>query len=119
MMYQSFADGRGPLDRTRHDRPADQRDRDRPRRLDGGRMISHPTAAELTEAIAAFEAEPVVPGDARQAFLIRVTDNARATLAREAEHGARLEAEAIDRLLRAAGRDGRLRRVERRTLPAD
>lgn len=61
-------------------------------------MISHPTAAELAEGVAAFEAEPVIPGDARQAFLARVADNARATLAREAEHGARLEAEAVERL---------------------
>lgn len=61
-------------------------------------MISHPTAAELSEAIAAFEAAPAVPGDARQAFLTRVTENARAILAREAAHGARLEAEAVERL---------------------
>ena len=61
-------------------------------------MISHPTAAELSDAIAAFEGEPRLPGDARQAFLARVTDNARATLAREAEHGARLEDEAVERL---------------------
>jgi hydroxypyruvate isomerase len=61
-------------------------------------MISHPTAAELSEAIAAFDAGPAKPGDARHAFLARVTDNARATVAREAEHGARLEAEAIERL---------------------
>ena len=26
-------------------------------------MISHPTAAELAEAIAAFEAETAIPGD--------------------------------------------------------
>ncbi len=69
-------------------------------------MISHPTAAELSEAIAAFEAEPVIPGDARQAFLTRVTDNARATLAREAEHGARLEAEAVARLSDLLGETG-------------
>lgn len=61
-------------------------------------MISHPTAAELTEAIATFEAEAVIPGEARQTFLARVTDNARATLAREAKHGARLETEAVERL---------------------
>jgi hypothetical protein len=61
-------------------------------------VISHPTAVELTEAVASFEAEPAIPGDARQTFLARVTDNARATLAREAEHGARLEAEAVERL---------------------
>lgn len=69
-------------------------------------MISHPTAAELTEAIAAFEAEPAIPGDARQAFLTRVTDNARATLAREAEHGAPLEAEAVERLTKLMGEPG-------------
>lgn len=66
-------------------------------------MISHPTAAELSKAIAAFEAEPAIPGDARQAFLTRVADNARATLAREAEHGARLEAEAVERLTKLMG----------------
>ena len=69
-------------------------------------MISHPTAAELTEGIAAFEAEPAIPGDARQAFLARVTENARATLAREAEHGARLEAEAVERLSALMGETG-------------
>lgn len=69
-------------------------------------MISHPTAAELAEAIAAFEAEPTIPGDARQAFLARVTDNARATLAREAEHDARLETEAVDRLTALLGEIG-------------
>jgi hypothetical protein len=61
-------------------------------------MISHPTAVELSEAIAAFDAQASTPGDARHAFLARVTDNARATVAREAEHGARLEAEAVERL---------------------
>jgi len=61
-------------------------------------VIRHPTGAELAQAIAAFEAEPVTPGDARRAFLARVADNARAALAREAEHGARLEAEATKRL---------------------
>lgn len=69
-------------------------------------MISHPTAAELDEAIATFEAEPAIPGDARQAFLARVTDNARATLAREAEHGARLETEAVERLQALLGEAG-------------
>jgi len=69
-------------------------------------MISHPTAAELAQAIAAFEAEPVRPGDARQAFLARVADNARAALAREAEHGARLEGEAVDRLTALLGETG-------------
>jgi hypothetical protein len=69
-------------------------------------MISHPTAAELTEAVAAFDAEPAIPGDARQAFLTRVADNARATLAREAEHGARLEVEAVARLGALMGETG-------------
>jgi hypothetical protein len=35
-----------------------------------------------------------------------VTDNARATLAREAEHGARLEAEAVERLTALLGQAG-------------
>lgn len=69
-------------------------------------MISHPTAAELTEAVAAFDAETVLPGDARQAFLARVADNARATLAREAEQGASLEAEAVERLSALLGETG-------------
>ncbi len=61
-------------------------------------MISHPTAAELAEAVAAFDAEVAAPGDARHAFLARVADNARAILEREARDGARLEAEAVERL---------------------
>lgn len=69
-------------------------------------MITHPTAAELAEGVAAFEAEPVIPGDARQAFLARVADNARATLAREAELGAGLEAEAVERLTALLGETG-------------
>jgi hypothetical protein len=69
-------------------------------------MISHPTAAELSEAIAAFEAEPAVPRDARHAFLARVADNARATLARESAQGARLEAEAVHRLSALLGEAG-------------
>jgi hypothetical protein len=67
-------------------------------------MMRHPTAAELAQALAAFETEPAV--DARQAFLARVADNARATLAREAEHGARLEAEATQRLTALLGQTG-------------
>lgn len=69
-------------------------------------MISHPTAAELSEAIAAFDAEPAAPGDTRHAFLARVADNARATVAREVEHGATLEAEAVARLRALLGREG-------------
>ena len=69
-------------------------------------MISHPTAAELSEAIAAFDAEPAAPGDARRAFLARVAENARATIVREAELGATLEAEAMDRLRTLLASDG-------------
>lgn len=69
-------------------------------------MISHPTANELSDAIAAFDAEPARPGDARYAFLARVADNARATVAREADLGAILEAEATQRLRTLLGRDG-------------
>lgn len=69
-------------------------------------MISHPTAAELSAAIAAFDAEAAAPGDPRQAFLARVADNARATVAREAAQGAALEREAEDRLRTLLGREG-------------
>ncbi len=69
-------------------------------------MIDHPSAAELAEAVAAFDAEAVTPGDARHAFLARVADNARAALAREAEHGARLEIEAVERLTALMGEAG-------------
>ena len=34
-------------------------------------MIRHPTAAELTTAVAAFDEETAAPGDARHAFLAR------------------------------------------------
>lgn len=74
-------------------------------------MISHPTAAELTEAIAAFDAEAATPGDARHAFLARVADNARATLAREAELGATLEVEAVGRLSALLGETGDFARL--------
>ncbi len=69
-------------------------------------MISHPTAAELSEAIVAFDAQPAAPGDARHVFLARVADNARATVAREAELGAMLEMEAVERLRALLGLDG-------------
>lgn len=74
-------------------------------------MISHPTAAELADAIAIFDDQPAEPGDARHAFLVRVTDNARATLAREAEHGARLETESAERLRTLLGQDGEFSRL--------
>ncbi|AAK23415.1 DUF6285 domain-containing protein [Caulobacter vibrioides] len=69
-------------------------------------MITHPTAAELAQAVAAFDAEVTTPGDARHAFLSRVADNARAILAREAEQGATLEAEATARLGDLLGETG-------------
>lgn len=69
-------------------------------------MISHPTATELSEAIATFDATPGAPDDPREVFLARVTENARATLARETEHGARLQEEARERLHALLGRDG-------------
>ena len=74
-------------------------------------MISHPTVAELSEAIATFDAQTIEPGDARHAFLARVTVNARATVAREAEHGAQLEAEALARLRTLLGHDGEFSRL--------
>ncbi|ENZ83870.1 MULTISPECIES: DUF6285 domain-containing protein [Caulobacter] len=61
-------------------------------------MIRHPTAAELTTAVAAFDEETAAPGDARHAFLARVADNARAILEREARDGERIETEARARL---------------------
>ena len=67
-------------------------------------MITHPTAAELREALAAVEAGP--PGDARAAFLARVADNARATLEREATLGPAAEAAAVERLRALLGADG-------------
>ena len=59
-------------------------------------MITHPTAAELREALAGVETEP--PGDARAAFIARVADNARATLEREAALGPTAQAAAVARL---------------------
>jgi hypothetical protein len=67
-------------------------------------MITHPTAAELHEALAAVEAGP--PGDARAAFIARVADNARATLEREATLGPAAERAAIERLKALLGADG-------------
>jgi hypothetical protein len=67
-------------------------------------MITHPSATELTEALAAVEAGP--PGDARAAFIARVADNARATLEREAALAPAAEAAAIARLRTLLGVDG-------------
>ncbi|CAN5187406.1 DUF6285 domain-containing protein [soil metagenome] len=67
-------------------------------------MITHPTAAELREALAGVEAGS--PGDARAAFIARVADNARATLEREAALGPAAEAAAVDRLRALLGMKG-------------
>ncbi len=67
-------------------------------------MITHPTAAELSEALAAVGAGPA--GDPRATFLTRVADNARATLEREAALGPAAEAAAVERLRALLGQDG-------------
>uniref|UniRef100_B0SZW8 DUF6285 domain-containing protein n=1 Tax=Caulobacter sp. (strain K31) TaxID=366602 RepID=B0SZW8_CAUSK len=67
-------------------------------------MITHPTAAELSEALAGLEAGP--PGDARAAFIARVADNARATLEREAALGPAAQAAAVARLRALLGLEG-------------
>jgi hypothetical protein len=67
-------------------------------------MITHPTAAELAQALTAVEAGP--PGDARAAFIARVADNARATLEREAALAPAAEAAAIERLRTLLTLDG-------------
>ena len=67
-------------------------------------MITHPTAAELREALAGVETGQ--PGDARAAFIARVADNARATLDREAALGPAAEAAAVERLRVLLGMEG-------------
>ncbi|KQY92179.1 protein kinase [Caulobacter sp. Root1455] len=71
-------------------------------------MITHPTAAELAEALDAVEAGPeaTLAGDARAAFIARVADNARATLEREAALGPSAEAAAVTRLSALLGLEG-------------
>ncbi|CAN5139462.1 DUF6285 domain-containing protein [soil metagenome] len=66
-------------------------------------MITNPSAAELTEALAAFDASAT---DARATFLARVADNARATLEREAALGPAAEAAGVARLKALLGEDG-------------
>lgn len=67
-------------------------------------MITHPTAAELTDALAGIETGP--PGDTRAAFIARVADNALATLEREAALGSSAETAAVERLRALLGLDG-------------
>jgi hypothetical protein len=67
-------------------------------------VITHPTAAELDEALTKVEAGP--PGDARAAFIARVADNARTTLEREAALGPAAERAAVERLRMLLGMGG-------------
>ena len=67
-------------------------------------MITHPTAAELTQALEAVDTG--APGDPRAAFLARVADNARTTLEREAGLGPAAEAAATARLRALLDMDG-------------
>ncbi len=65
-------------------------------------MITHPTAAELLDAVEAF-----TPGAAaRDAFLARVAENARAIVEREREQGPTAEAAAVQRLTALLGHGG-------------
>jgi hypothetical protein len=70
-------------------------------------VITHPTAAELAQALAGIETGPegLWPSDARAAFIARVADNARATLEREAALGPPAEAAAVERLRALLGVD--------------
>jgi hypothetical protein len=67
-------------------------------------MITHPTAGELAQALAAFE--DAADGDGRAAFLARVADNARATLERETALGPAAETAAVARLRGLLGAEG-------------
>lgn len=67
-------------------------------------MITHPRAAELEEALAAFQAGPA--NDPRAVFLARVADNARATLEREAALAPAAREAATQRLRALLDQDG-------------
>lgn len=67
-------------------------------------MISHPTAAELAEAVARFEAHRTQ--SERDAFLARVAGNALAIIEREAELGPAAQAAAVERLTALLGQPG-------------
>lgn len=63
-------------------------------------MITHPTSGELLDAVTRFLEERVAPQMRdRDAFLVRVAINALATVKREGEQSAALEAGARDRLV--------------------
>lgn len=67
-------------------------------------MITHPTAAELADALSVADAASA--GDGRAMFLARVADNARATLEREAILGPAAEFAATGRLRALLGLEG-------------
>jgi hypothetical protein len=72
-------------------------------------MTTHPTAAELLEAVSGFietRAAPQLTG--RDAFLARVAVNALAVVKRELELGPAAEAAAAERLEALLGDDGPL-----------
>jgi hypothetical protein len=70
-------------------------------------MITHPTSAELLDAVARFLEERALPQmQDRDAFLVRVAVNALATVKREGEAGAAMEAAAHARLVALLGHDG-------------
>ena len=70
-------------------------------------MITHPSSAELLDAVTRFLEQQVAPQmKDRDAFLVRVAVNALATVKRESEQGAAMEAAAKVRLVELLGRDG-------------
>jgi hypothetical protein len=69
-------------------------------------MISHPTAAELTEAVRRFLDEQAAPKlEGRDAFLARVAANALAAVERELQLAPAAEAAARQRLVALLGRE--------------
>src|SRR5690606_36867217 len=93
---------------TDHDRPPDQRGRDRPPRPAGARrMTQNPTAAELIGAVIGFIEQRAAPQlKDRDAFLAKVAVNALAAVKREIELGPQARAEATARLIALLGHDG-------------
>ena len=70
-------------------------------------MISHPTSAELLDAVSRFLEQQVAPQmKDRDAFLVRVAVNALATVKREGGAGAAMETGASSRLVDLLGHDG-------------
>jgi hypothetical protein len=70
-------------------------------------MTTHPTAAELLEAVSGFiETRAATHLTGRDAFLARVAVNALAVVKRELELGPNAEAAAAERLVALLGDDG-------------